>query len=367
MAHDKYKPQLRLIKGGKLKLDDAPEEYAALCGELAGCLLEFIQHEVGMAVFSQKRKAITEKMEEYENTIAGQLEVEKLEPPTFATDEEEAEWYRENAERGNPFAQDHLGDMYSEGRGVPEDDDQAEEWWSKAAHGYLLRAERGDAAAQYRLGELFETGSGVPADEEQAKEWYTKAAEGYRIRAERGDTEALGKVIAMAKRSNEAALDALCRIGNRGNVDAQYNLGQMYYEGWGVPKDKKQARQWYRKAADWYRERAEQGDADAQYRLGSMYYHGYGVRKDRDQTREWYSKAADGYRERAEKGDAHALEQLRLLAEWRWANAQYHWGVLAETGRCGVHKNIMHAISWYRKAAKRGHEKAKEALERLSS
>ncbi len=44
---------------------------------------------------------------------------------------------------------------------------------------------------------------------------------------------------------------------------AQYNLGVMYANGQGVPKDEKQAVVWYRKAA-------EQGYADAQHNLGLM-------------------------------------------------------------------------------------------------
>ena len=49
----------------------------------------------------------------------------------------------------------------------------------------------------------------------------------------------------------------------QGNAAAQYNLGVMYANGEGVPKDDAQAVQWYRKAA-------EQGDAKAQYKLGVM-------------------------------------------------------------------------------------------------
>jgi len=36
----------------------------------------------------------------------------------------------------------------------------------------------------------------------------------------------------------------------KGDAQAQYNLGVSYANGQGVPKDKAQAKQWYRKAAE---------------------------------------------------------------------------------------------------------------------
>ena len=56
-------------------------------------------------------------------------------------------------------------------------------------------------------------------------------------------------------------------------VCAQFALGDMYDNGWGVPQD-------HAKAANWYRKAAEQGDAKAQHNLGWMYYKGEGVVKD---------------------------------------------------------------------------------------
>src|ERR1700686_3891628 len=52
---------------------------------------------------------------------------------------------RELAEQGDAMAQSRLGLMYQDGRGVPQDDRQAVEWFRKAA-------EQGRANAQYSLG-----------------------------------------------------------------------------------------------------------------------------------------------------------------------------------------------------------------------
>jgi len=81
---------------------------------------------------------------------------------------------------------------------------------------------------------------------------------------------------------------------DQGNANAQKNLGWMYAEGKGVPKDYAEAVKWYMKAAD-------QGNAFAQHNLGLMYKNGNGVAKDRDGARKWFQKAADQGNEDAKK------------------------------------------------------------------
>ncbi|RYE74224.1 MAG: sel1 repeat family protein, partial [Oxalobacteraceae bacterium] len=92
---------------------------------------------------------------------------------------------------------------------------------------------------------------------------------------------------------------------NRGNADAQFNLGQAYKLGRGVPADLKQAETWYGKAAwqgheqaeasyglalfangkrsealTWLQRAVQRGDPRAQYVLGTMYFNGDVVAKD---------------------------------------------------------------------------------------
>jgi TPR repeat protein len=62
-------------------------------------------------------------------------------------------------------------------------------------------------------------------------------------------------------------------IAEQGDASAQYNLGVMYANGYGVPQD-------YAEAVRWYRLAAGQGNAKAQYNLGLMYYNGEGVPQD---------------------------------------------------------------------------------------
>ena len=52
-----------------------------------------------------------------------------------------------------------------------------------------------------------------------------------------------------------------------GNANAQFNLGQTYFKGWGIKPDTIQAIYWWKKAA-------EQGDPDAQNNMGVAYNEG---------------------------------------------------------------------------------------------
>ncbi len=80
-----------------------------------------------------------------------------------------------------------------------------------------------------------------------------------------------------------------------------------------------------------FRRLAEQGDAEAQFNLGSMYYHGYGVPQDYVQAHMWYKLAASRHppgedRDRAAKNrdiiaermtPAQISEAQKLAREWR--------------------------------------------------
>jgi len=91
---------------------------------------------------------------------------------------------------------------------------------------------------------------------------------------------------AKAKLGNKAALEALMTEARAGNVVAQRNLGDLYFNGQGVPQDSTQSAQWYRKAA-------ENVDAAAQHALGVALVYGVGVPQDYRQAVQWWRKAAE--------------------------------------------------------------------------
>ena len=73
-------------------------------------------------------------------------------------------------------------------------------------------------------------------------------------------------------------------LAERGDGDAQYNLGVAYAQG--VIPD-------YREAVKWYRRAAEQGDGDAQNNLGVMYAKGRGVIQDYHEALKWFRLGAN--------------------------------------------------------------------------
>ena len=71
-------------------------------------------------------------------------------------------------------------------------------------------------------------------------------------------------------------------LAEKGVVNAQFNLGQMYRYGDGVAQNYAEALKWYRKAA-------EQGDKESQFNLGSMYLNAEGVEKNEEEAQRWFT------------------------------------------------------------------------------
>ena len=80
-----------------------------------------------------------------------------------------ARLFRPLAEQGDALAQFGLGLMYRDGKGVPQDTQEAVKWYRKAA-------EQGNAQAQFNLGLMYSNGQGVPQDFIRAHVWYSVAA-----------------------------------------------------------------------------------------------------------------------------------------------------------------------------------------------
>ena len=94
-----------------------------------------------------------------------------------------------------------------------------------------------------------------------------------------------------------AALAEWRPLAYRGDPLAQFNLGTMYSNGFGVPQN-------YAKAVKWYRMSAYQGFAFAQFNLANMYLRGEGVRRDYITAHMWFNiSSANGERDAADKRD----------------------------------------------------------------
>jgi uncharacterized protein len=86
------------------------------------------------------------------------------------------------------------------------------------------------------------------------------------------------------KKDYATALEKFKPLAERGNAEAQFDLGVMYRQGQGVPQDDGQAVAWWIKAA-------EQGHTEAQDNLGLRYARGQGVPRDWVQAYKWFAIA----------------------------------------------------------------------------
>ena len=93
-------------------------------------------------------------------------------------------------------------------------------------------------------------------------------------------------VNAYEKGDYKTALTIFEDLAKKGDIDAQYNLGLMYDNGYGVKQD-------YKKAFEWYEKAANQGYSSAQFNIGDMYANGQGVKQDKKIAKEWFGKACD--------------------------------------------------------------------------
>ena len=324
--------------------------------------------------------------------------------------------YEQSANAGNADAQYRLGNYYYNGWGVKQDLIHAVEWYKRAA-------DQGSDVAQNILAFCYESGYGVTKDNNHAIEWYKRAAEQGNINSQQSVvrlqkimiTEQLHQAATyyINKQYNDA-FPLLKQNAEAGNADAeaQNNLGNCYYNGWGVTQD-------YTHAFEWYRRASEQGYAEAEYNIGVCYANGNGVSKDIKQATEWYKKSAGQgnisaqvaldrlpktdrmslmrqandyysnkqyeeafsvYMQLAEAGNADAETQNKLgicyyngygtaqdfkQAVYRFgkaadqgnANAQTNLGICYQDGS-GVTKDYKEAVNRYKKSAGKGEAKA---------
>lgn len=179
------------------------------------------------------------------------------------------------AERGHNFAQQNIAKMYSTGKGVTKNDNEAVKWYKKAA-------EQGVPISQFTLGTLYSKGKGVKKDNEQASIWFRKAA----IQGHSPSQYNLALRYESGKGINKDLKQSLywhLKAAEQGLAESQYNLGMMYDQGVATDID-------FVESAKWYLRAAEQGHPYAQYNISVTYYKGQGVDRDYESAFYWIYK-----------------------------------------------------------------------------
>lgn len=145
-----------------------------------------------------------------------------------------------NAEYGDTEAQIRLGLMYMQ----MEDRDQYEHavrWFFKAAL-------RGDAEGQRHVGEMFMNGQGVPQDYKAAMYWFKQAADQWNADAlfQIGNLYSEGQGVT---KSYSLAAVWYTQAANEGSAEAQNRMGFQHEIGLGMPRNQPMALEWYLRAA----------------------------------------------------------------------------------------------------------------------
>ena len=144
-------------------------------------------------------------------------------------------------------------------------------------------------------------------------------------------------VAAVAQHDAAKARALFAEAAQAGDARAQFNLGRMYLQGDGGPRDYAQALKWSEAAAN-------QDIPGAQYILGRMLDEGLGVRPDPERAAAWYGRAAT-------RG---------------FSSAQVRLADLIVAGR-GAPVDLQRAAELYGAAAEQGDADAQFKLATLSS
>jgi len=128
-----------------------------------------------------------------------------------------------------------------------------------------------------------------------------------------------------ASGSGEEALAAAAeRQAQGGDVQAMVELGRIYLNGAGRPRDYDHAMEWFLKAA-------KEGNAAGQVGVGFLFSRGLGCPLDKKKAGEWFRRAA-------EQNDAKGQYNLALLMNQGWLGPD----------------QLRESLSWFKKAADQG-------------
>lgn len=219
------------------------------------------------------------------------------------------EWEKA-AGKGNASAMEYIGNRYSSGEGIAEDEDKAIGW-------YLKAAERGRANSMNNIGVYFSRkGDGV-----KAMEWYLKASD-------KGSTSAMMNIAYRyqngngMEKDNLKAMEWFLKAADKGNALGYVKVADIYKEGKDVDKDFKKAEEYYLKAM-------KKNSGEAMYGLGSLYHNGgNGLTQNLQTAMKWYLKA---------------VEKMNPVA-------MYNIGWIYQNGQGGYSKDYKKAEEWYLKA-----------------
>lgn len=200
---------------------------------------------------------------------------------------------------------------------------------------YTELANSGDADAMTSLGYMYQNAQGCQKDEAKALEFYEKAAELKQPYALFNLAILYMNGLNGVAHDQFKAHELFMEAATREVPPAMYEVALMLERGLGCLQN-------YSEAAFWYEEGAKRGHLESFNNLGVLYKEGHGVAMDEARCFICFSKAAEG-------GLAEGL---------------YNLGQLYDQG-FGCKQDHDKALDLCRKAAYKGHVKAKEIIKGL--
>jgi len=189
-------------------------------------------------------------------------------------------WYQAAASKGSVEAMKRAGDLLYSNHKRPDDDLKALNYFTQAAN-------TGDPEAEYLVGECYFFGKGTVPDINSAVPFLQQAVAQHYVKA----MDLLGTCyrklgkFEQARRSYEEAAVA-------GYAISFYNLGVLYMNGEGVPRNPKKAGDQFKQSAQLSKQGAERGDVVSMFYYANWLEQGIGVLKDAKAASEWYSRSA---------------------------------------------------------------------------
>ncbi len=224
-------------------------------------------------------------------------------------------WLRLSADQGNADAQARLGHVYFYGWGSVRPD------YTESSKWYLAAAEQGYAEGQEIMGSHFESGLGVPQDDVEALKWSILALSAFPASA--AESVKHGATVQRDREAEKMSPDELAEAEKRARdwkpTAFRAKTADLYKDALIVL----QYDQYADLAARLMRPLAEQGYADAQTMYGAMFMVGNGVAQDDKKAAYWF----------------------RLAAQQGAAGAQDSLGMAYEDGQ-GVPKDPVRALMW---------------------
>ena len=140
------------------------------------------------------------------------------------------------------------------------------------------------------------------------------------------------RVVKADEKRNEMSFEDTLRDAQNGDAIAQFALGNMYFVGKVVPRERDEAKKWLTKAAN-------QNHIDAQFELSKMYLY--------------------------EEDDKNALEWTQRAAAQGHPDAQYAMSVVY-SGGVVIPQDFVQALMWCILSADQGHKEAAVDLDLIA-